>query len=231
MPDDAADEEVTSGEIAADVSDAGTLVWYVAYGSNMLWSRFRCYLEGGRPAGSRHTNPGARNPSAPLSVEPVQIPGRVVFGGQFVGWGGGGVAFFDPSAAGATAGKAHLITLEQLADVVAQENGLPPGSDYALASVLSGGELTIAHARYETVLHLGTLQARPMLTLTSRAAHLPPTAPSPAYLWTIAAGLRESHGWAPARIAVYLAALAGGEGHWTAGEIEILAELGTAPAG
>jgi len=230
MPDHSAEAVTGSGGNAAQTSDTDTLVWYVAYGSNLLWSRFRCYLEGGRPDGSRHTNPGARNRSEPVSVKPVQIPGRVLFAGHFAAWGGGGVAFFDLAAAGLTAGKAHLITLEQLADVVAQENALPPGPDFALGSVLSGGELTLAHARYETVLHVGTMKARPMLTLTSRAADLTTTAPSPAYLWTIAAGLRESHGWAPQRVSAYLATLPGVAGHWTNVEIEALPELAVPPA-
>lgn len=213
------------------MGDADTLVWYVAHGSNLLWSRFRCYLEGGRPEGSRHTNPGARNPCAPVAMEPVQISGRVFFAGQFAGWGGRGVAFFDATATGATAGKAHLITLEQLADVVAQENGQLPGTDIALESVLSGGELTIENARYETVVHIGTQQARPMLTLTSRAADLTTTPPSSAYLWTIAAGLRESHGWAPPRISAYLATLTGVAGNRPVADIEKLIGLAAPPSG
>jgi hypothetical protein len=209
--------------------DAKTLVWYVAYGSNLLWSRFQCYLEGGSPEGSRHSNPGARDPSPPVAVDPVEIAGRVVFAGEFAGWGGGGVAFFDPTAAGVTAGKAHLVTLEQLDDVVAQENGFTPGTDFGLESVLSGGELTIADARYETVLYVGTLMAHPMLTLTSRATDLASNAPSAAYLWTIAAGLRESHGWSPPRSATYLAALPGVVGHWRAEQIEALARQAAPP--
>lgn len=205
------------------IDDGKTLVWYVAYGSNLLWSRFRCYLVGGSPEGSSHTNPGARDPSEPVAVIPVDIAGRVQFAGEFAGWGGGGVAFFDPTAAGVAAGKAHLITLEQLDDVVAQENGLSPGTDFGLESVLAGGELRIADARYETVVHVGTLEGCPMLTLTSRATDLTPNAPSPAYLWTIAAGLRESHGWTPSRIATYLAALPGVAGRWTVADIEAVA--------
>jgi len=212
------------------IRPADTLVWYVAYGSNLLWSRLRCYLAGGSPAGSRHANPGARDSSEPRAVEPVEIAGRVFFAGEFAGWGGGGVAFFDPTADGVTAGKAYLITLEQLNDVAAQENGLSPGRDFGLESVLSGGRLAVPQARYETVLHVGAIQGHPMLTLTSLAGDLTPTAPSPAYLWTIAAGLRESHGWEAPRIADYLARLRGVAGQRTASEIEELAGLAAAPA-
>lgn len=209
--------------------NADTLVWYVAYGSNLLYSRFRCYLVGGSPEGSRHTNPGARDQSEPRSMEPVEIAGRVLFAGQFAGWSGGGVAFFDPRAAGVTAGKAHLITLEQLNDVVAQENGLPPGRDFGLEPVLSGGELTVPEARYDTVVHVGTMTSNPMVTLTSRVDDLTLNAPSPGYLWTIAAGLRESHGWAPPRIAAYLVALPGVASAWTTARVEALAALFAPP--
>jgi hypothetical protein len=208
---------------------ATTLIWYVAYGSNLLWSRFRCYLAGGTPDGSSHTNPGARDRADPVAVEAVQIRGQVRFAGQFDAWGGGGVAFFDPNAAGVAAGRAYLITVEQLNDVVAQENDLPTGTDFALESVFSGGALAIADALYESVVHVGSRASRPMLTLTSTAADLPPTPPSAAYLWTIASGLRESHAWTSGRIAAYLSLLPGVKGHWTVTEIEQLVEPDTAP--
>lgn len=218
------------GESAAHLSDADTLVWYVAYGSNLRWSRFRCYLAGGRPDGSSHTNVGARNPADPLSVEPVNILGRVLFSDHSTVWGGG-IAFFDPAATDLVAGRAYLITLEQFNDVVVQENGFSAGIDLALRPVLSGVELTLPDAWYGTVLRVGTMAARPMVTITSRAPNLTPTTPSPAYLWTIATGLRESHAWAPPHIAAYLETLAGVTGHWTGPQIETLIGLAAAPTG
>ena len=159
MPDDAVHEMATSGETVAHMSDADTLVWYVAYGSNLRWSRFRCYLAGGRPDGSSHTNVGARNPADPLSVEPVNILGRVLFSNHSTVWGGG-IAFFDPAATDLVAGRAYLITLEQFNDVVVQENGFSAGIDLALRPVLSGVELTLPDAWYGTVLRVGTMAAR-----------------------------------------------------------------------
>ncbi len=209
-------------------SDQDTLVWYVAYGSNLLWSRFRCYLAGGRPDGARRVYVGARDRAEPVSVLPVQIPGRVRFAGESSVWGGG-MAFVWPAATARSRRRAYLITLEQLNDVVAQEIHRPTGTDLGLSTVVAGGELTLANARYDTVAHVGTLEARPMLTLTTRSAELLPASPAPAYLWSIAAGLREAHGWAPPRVAAYLAAMDGVAGQWTIREIETLAELDAAP--
>jgi len=40
-------------------------VWYASFGSNILWERFACYLEGGRVAGMIKDMPGSRDPSPP----------------------------------------------------------------------------------------------------------------------------------------------------------------------
>lgn len=44
-------------------------------------------------------------------------------------------------------------------------------------------------------------------------------APSAPYLWTIGAGLRESHGWDDERIGAYLAAAGGAAPTWTADSV------------
>ena len=70
--------------------------------------------------------------------------------------------------------------------------------------------------RYETVGCVDTLDDVPLLTVTSHdVPGLVPAPPSPAYLRSIAAGLREAHGWDDARIASYLAAATGARGAWT----------------
>ncbi len=201
---------------------AESLVWYVAYGSNMRLSRFRCYLAGGCPAGGRRTYTGARDTSEPVATEPVEIAGRIMFAGESQVWGGG-MAFFEPDAPGSVAGRAYLITVEQLNDVIAQEIRQPAGTDLGLHSVMNGGQRTLAHGRYDTVVHVGIREERPLLTITSSSRVMTPTVPTAAYVWSIASGLREAHGWDPARIASYLSVLDGMAGHWTADEVEALA--------
>ncbi len=202
-------------------------VWYVAYGSNLRRDRFRCYLAGGRPDGGLRTYDGCRDPADPVRDVGVEVPGRLVFGGTSTVWGGG-MAFYDARAEGTVAARAYLVTPEQLADVAAQEMRRPAGGEHALRlqallPPLRGGH-RLGPGRYETVVHLGELDALPLLTLThSDLDDLEPAAPSAAYLVRIASGLRESHGWDPDRVGAYLAAAPGAAGTWTPAAVADLA--------
>ena len=48
-------------------------VWYVAYGSNLSRERFRAYLEGGRPVGSRRHYAGGRDTSPPRESRVLRL--------------------------------------------------------------------------------------------------------------------------------------------------------------
>jgi hypothetical protein len=194
-------------------------IWYVAYGSNLGAHRFGCYLAGGRPDGGMRTYPGCRDPSPPAATFSLELPGALVFAGESRVWGGG-MAFFDPQGSCSVACRAYLLTTEQFADVVAQEMRLEPGGEFAqaLVAVAPGvGELhRMGLGRYETVVRVGTRDDVPLLTVTNGdVPGLIPAAPSRAYVRSIAAGLRDAHGWDEARIASYLAAAPGARGHWT----------------
>ncbi|SDC48873.1 hypothetical protein SAMN05444580_10120 [Rhodococcus tukisamuensis] len=160
------------------------LIWYVSYGSNMSIDRLGCYLRGGRPAGGRRTQPGARDGRAPRESAPVLVPGRVFFAGRSRVWGGGR-AFYDPDEAGRVAARAYLLTAEQFDDVRSQEPEC-----------------------YDRVLELGRRGGLAMRTFTCRArgSTAVHTAPSPAYLRALGAGLQEAHGWDAGQVADYLAA-------------------------
>ncbi len=200
------------------------LVWYAAYGSNLWWARFRCYLEGGTPPGSTgDANPGARDPSPPRADRAVRLPRRVVFAGRAASWGGGGVAFLDHTvvAGGDRAwGRLWLVTVQQFADVVAQENG--GGGDVDLVRDLGATptELSIGvvtplaptsavHGRYTGILALDPVEGIPVVTCTSPAPVAPADAnpPSAAYRRTLAQGLAECTDLDPAAIDAYLTAL------------------------
>ncbi len=191
-------------------------VWYVSYGSNMSWERFRCYLVGGRPPGGSRTNPGARDRTLPGRDVGVELPGTTYFAGSSPQWGGS-VAFYDHDAPGPTAARAYLVTATQLADVAAQEMYREPGDD-TLADVarrpLPDGRHRLGDGRYETLVHLGDLDRLPMLTFTApgTADDVEHGAPSSAYLGMMATGLREAHRWDEARIGAYLAGLSPGRG-------------------
>ena len=106
--------------------------------------------------------------------------------------------------------RAYRITIGQFADITAQENGREPMADSALEQLLARGLPADSHragpGRYETLINVGERDGLPMLSFTSPhgAADVEHTAPSPAYLATIAHGLREAHGWGEEQIAAYL---------------------------
>ncbi|MGH2759235.1 MAG: histone deacetylase [Actinomycetota bacterium] len=178
------------------------LVWYAAYGSNLSRPRFDFYLRGGTPQGASHAYPGARDPTEPIDDRPWEIGRELVFGGNSRTWGGG-VAFVDPDAEVKTKARLYLITAEQFADVVAQENWLPPG-EVAVPGFDDGLELIVgADHTYGLVLSLGALDGHPILTFTQHRGTRS-AAPSTAYLRHIGAGLREAHAMSVDEIVDYL---------------------------
>jgi hypothetical protein len=199
-------------------------VWYAGYGSNLCPDRFACYLMGGTPAGAARCYPGTRERLPAQAVRPVLLPGSVFFAGESAVWGGG-LAFYDPEPPGPAPARAALITVRQLADLVAQEMHRPPGTplDAAVADAVAslegasdGTRVALGPGRYETLVRAGCLGGCAVLTLTTpAAAALPPTAPSLPYLRTIAGGLRATHGWDDADIAAHLATRRGAAGRWT----------------
>jgi len=186
-------------------------LWYVAYGSNLSANRFRHYLRGGRPPGSRRTYPGCRDRRDPERTAPLVIAGRLYFTGASTTWGGG-TAVLDPSAPGEVPAMAYLLRPGQLADVLAQEMRREPGTDLDLPALTRDGHHQLGPGRYETVVRLGTLDGMPLLTLTAhRCDAAPLNGPSEAYLSTMATGLREGHGWDAERIRSYLSTIAGAQ--------------------
>ncbi len=201
-------------------------IWYVAYGSNLALSRFRCYLAGGRPAGGARDYLGCRDPSDPARAEAVDVPGGIVFASESSVWGGG-MAFFDRGRPGFAACRAYLVTADQFGDIAAQERRREPGGEFArdLAGLLPDVESVVATGpgHYETVVRVGELDGAPMFTITHHdIASLPLAAPAPTYLQWISAGLREAHGYDEIRIARYLAAAPGAAGVWSEAELEEL---------
>jgi hypothetical protein len=56
-------------------------VWYASYGSNILESRFHCYILGGQPKGAKKTNPGpgCTDKTLPIAKEEVTINSELYF--------------------------------------------------------------------------------------------------------------------------------------------------------
>lgn len=203
------------------------LVWYVAYGSNMHFTRLAYYLRGGRPPGAARVYPGCRDRSSPVRTTPVFLRGELSFALESAVWTGG-QAFYDRGVDARTPGRAYLLTRTQFADIAAQEMHREPGADLDLTEAIARGSTELGPGRYETLVGLGTLDGFPALTFTAPwsigdVAH---NRPSAAYLRAIASGLREAHGWGARRAAAYLAGRPGAANHWSAEEI---AEVVRAP--
>jgi len=189
--------------------DLADQVWYVAYGSNLSVDRFRFYLRGGRPPGGLRTYPGCRDRTEPARTVALVVRGSLSFTGASRAWGGG-TAVFDPDGDGRVAAVAYLLNAGQLADVLAQEMRRDPGEDLDLHLLRRDGRHRYGPGRYETIVHLGVRGGIPMVTLTSEPFDDAPLAvPTDAYLDTMAAGLRETHGWGPDEVRAYLAAIPG----------------------
>lgn len=86
------------------------MIWYVAYGSNLLFARFRRYLD------------RCTDPSDPADQRRVTIPHPRYFAREWSDrWGLGGVAFLDADVAGESLGRAYLVTEQQFEEVHAAE--------------------------------------------------------------------------------------------------------------
>ena len=98
--------------------------------------------------------------------------------------------------------------------------GRDPGADHDLAEVIGEGRQVLGPGRYETLHLTGEIEGRPVLTFSvdEPPEHGPEgagddhDAPAPAYLATMARGLRRVHGLADDAIADYLLG-AGGISH------------------
>jgi hypothetical protein len=188
------------------------LVWYAAYGSNLLRDRFVTYLRGGPVPGSGRLQRGARDAADPVADRPFRLPRPLVFGQRSTGWGGGGVCFVDPDRSDDGAlGRAWLITVEQLADVWLQENGAPDGPEVDLDRLAVDGTADFGRGWYRWLHHLGELDGHPVATFTCEVAPDPNPADR-SYLEVVGRGLIETWELSPVEAARYLASRSGNAG-------------------
>ena len=184
-------------------------IWYVAYGSNLRRERFRTYLQGGQPDGSKRNYPGCRDTSDELDSFGLLITGGVYFAGRSSGWGAG-MAFYDPEAPGEVAARAYLITTEQFVDVLAQETLRSPGMALDLTPAFRGDRYSDGVGGYPILVRVGCRRGVPLVTFTrDRRSASTLVAPTTVYMAAMAIGLREAHRWSRTQIDQYLSALPG----------------------
>ena len=164
---------------------------------------------GGRPPGATRTYPGSRAAVPALDVRPFTMPGRLVFAWHSQTWGGS-IAFHDPDGDGEVLSAAYLLPRATFSDVVEQEMWREPIVDHDLGEVVSSGRQVLGPGRYETLHLTGELDGRPVLTFSAEdPSILEPGRPAPAYLATMARGLRSVHGLTDDEVVDYLQAAAG----------------------
>ena len=169
-------------------------VWYVAYGSNLLRARFLAYLNGcddDEPWGAHR---GAADPSPPRDDRRVEVPHPVMFGGYSTRWEGG-CCFCLPTPITddrpPPVGRAWLVTRSQLADIVAQENGLPTSAASLPDQVPGPGEsVRVLDGVIDLLLGMEAIDGYPACPLAT--SQPPPAAPpSVSYRLVLAAGMAE----------------------------------------
>lgn len=124
----------------------------------------------------------------------MRIPHQLVFGGVSEVWGGG-VAFVEAhrSPGSDTPCLAHLITIEQLADLAAQECGAEAPGPAVPVLPGPGERLTLGLGRYDLLVGADPLDGVAAVILTSSA--IPPAnEPSLAYAELIREGRARHHG-------------------------------------
>lgn len=195
---------------------ATTMVWYVAYGSNLAEQRLQCYLDGTSPAGAGRSMRGARDATPPRRSAPCRLRGRLRFSRRSRVWGGG-IAFYDPDGTDEVWARRYLVSWAQFEDIYAQENGRPtaPLARDAIGAAPDGDA-----GWYRRTLALDSWQGHPSVTFTEPepATPAPPTAN---YLSWMMGGLADGHGTSVA-IADYLLNAAGVAPHWSRDELVAL---------
>ena len=159
-----------------DSKNTQDLVWYLSYGSNMLYERFMHYIKGGSFRNGAACHEPCSDQTPPRRKTTYDIPYDMYFGGHFKYWDGLGVSFLDTSWKGQALGVAYLVTRHQFEHVTVQENGGRPP----------------AEGLYSKILSLGTLDGYEVVTFTHDGI-MEYTEPCENYLDTLTKGLLENY--------------------------------------
>lgn len=189
------------------MSNDSKQLWYASYGSNILESRFHCYILGGQPKGSQKNHIGCTDKIIPQDKKEIYINHELYFAKKHKGWGNGGVGFINTNFNEniQTKGKMYLVTNEQFIEIVKQENNYEGELHIDFNKVIENGSLVISkESWYGNLLYLGEQNGSPIFTFTNEknlTEEINP--PNKHYLLTIIKGLKESHQLNEIEIAAY----------------------------
>ena len=146
------------------------LVWYACYGSNIMYERFLCYIQGGKFYANNKCYEPCSDKTEPRGSKAIKIPFEMYFGNESPSWDNTGVAFIDISKNGETLGRMYLIAEEQFEEVWIQEG---KGTNW-----------------YNKLIELGEYEGYPIKTFTNSIKR-PENKPSENYLKVIQKGYKE----------------------------------------
>jgi hypothetical protein len=184
------------------------LVWYACYGSNLLRSRFLCYIGGGTPIGSERTYLGCTNTTLPEADKKIAINRELYFAKKSKTWSGGGVGFIKPEFDEniTTLGRMYLITRGQFIELVKQEIRLVGDLKIDFEKILQAGSWVIRDkVWYGRLISLGKEDGYPIFTFTNEyflGNDINP--PIGYYLKIMIEGLKETYGMTEFEIQEYL---------------------------
>ncbi len=95
----------------------GDYIWYVAYGSDILYEKFLHYIRGGICQFNHKEYYGCSDQSLPLASLEMIIPYEAYVAGNNPSWHYKGVIFIDTHKPGETLGRAYLVKAEQYEEI------------------------------------------------------------------------------------------------------------------
>lgn len=108
-------------KIPYEMQPYNELIYYVAYGSNLLEERFMNYIKGGICSFNNKIYNACANTHKPLKSTKFKIPYNMYFSKESSSWNNSSVSFIDDTKPGFAYGKAYLITKEQFNHIHEQE--------------------------------------------------------------------------------------------------------------
>ncbi len=185
--------------------------WYTSFGSNMLKERFYSYILGGKSSITGTYYHGCRDKTLPLENRGCFLNHPLYFSRNSRTWENGGVAFIDikTNSSVKTPARSYLITKDQFADILCQENGRDPGEhkmDINFNDIVKKGFLSLKNLTwYNTILFTGLEKGIHSFTFTGSPKNdTGYSEPGDLYLTTIIRGMIETFDFTDKEIIGYL---------------------------
>lgn len=172
-------------------------VWYATFGSGLWKEHFLHSIIGDKPGETLRHNTGCTDKSAPIKDSFMSLPYKLFFAGRCQLHDDGGHAFIDyrKDESAHTVARAYLITRQQFAEIVAQENLRTSATKLPYEAAIKRGHASIHKGTgdYDELLYCGTKDGYPVFSITTPNPDVPYAAPSTAYTEMLCNGLSDVH--------------------------------------